>query len=333
MIDFSTPILIAGFGSIGRRHFRNLQQLGYRNLILYRTGNSTLPTDELQGYVVEHSLHEALKYYPVAAIIANPTALHIPTAQAVAEVGGHLLIEKPISHSLAGVDSLQQTVVQRDLHVLTAFQFRFHPALQQIKLWLEEEAIGSIVSIHAHWGEYLPDWHPWEDYRQGYSTRANLGGGVVLTLSHPIDYVRWLAGEVASVYAVLGQRSQLEMDVEDTAHLLLRFQSGAVGHVYLDYIERPPSHDLKIIGHKGTIYWNNADGIAQLSRAGYKVPTRFSPPTDFTRNSLFLAEMTHFLDCIATGAKPACTLQDGCRVLEIILAAKESAVSKQEINV
>ena len=116
------------------------------------------------------------------------------------------------------------------------------------------------------------------------------------------------------------------------AHILLRFQSGAVGHVYLDYVERPSSHDLKIIGREGKIYWNNEDGKAYLYRADNE-PTIYAPSADFDRNDLFLAEMAHFLSCLTHEADPVCTLADGRRVLEIILAAKTSAATKKEIDV
>ena len=97
--------------------------------------------------------------------------------------------------------SWKQAIEQNHSQVLVGFQFRFHPGLQQVKKLLDEGAIGKPISAHAHWGEYLPDWHPWEDYKQGYAARPELGGGVVLTLSHPLDYLRWLLGEVESLSA------------------------------------------------------------------------------------------------------------------------------------
>src|SRR5262249_6864719 len=150
-------------------------------------------------------------------------------------------------HSLMNVENLHSEVAARGLTAMVGYQFRFHPTLQHIRGWLQERTIGEIVSARAAWGEYLPAWQPWRDYRTSYSSRANLGGGVLLTLSHPIDYLRWLLGEVVSVSAVAARRSGLELDVEDTALVHLEFESGAIGSLALDYVQHPPEHSLTIV--------------------------------------------------------------------------------------
>ena len=340
-------ILLIGFGSIGRRHFRNLLALGERDIILYRTGRSTLPDEEIAEanaqILVETDLAAALAHHPQAAIIANPTALHLQTAIPAAQAGCHLLLEKPISHSLEGVVDLFHAVQRGGGKVLVGFQFRYHTGLQQVKKLLAEGAIGRPVSVRAHWGEYLPSWHPWEDYRQGYSARPDLGGGVILTLSHPLDYLRWLLGEITDVWAFTGQISDLELQVEDTAEIGLRFAAagdarGALGSLHLDYIQRPPSHHLEIPGTQGMLRWDNADGavhLYQVRRGAGLAPSaklasnepawqNFPAPQGFERNDMFLAQMRHFL-AVANGEEtPRCTLQDGLKALQLALAAHES---------
>ncbi|MGD8822307.1 MAG: Gfo/Idh/MocA family oxidoreductase, partial [Anaerolineales bacterium] len=141
------PYLICGLGSIGRRHLRNLQALGHKHLVLYRTGKSTLPDDELEGLPVENDLEAALeRWQPAAAVIANPTSLHIPTAIVAAEAGCHLLLEKPISDSLKGIPRLTKVVDENHLQVLVGFQFRFHPGLQTIYQLLKDGRIGQPLS-------------------------------------------------------------------------------------------------------------------------------------------------------------------------------------------
>jgi predicted dehydrogenase len=327
--------LIAGFGSIGRRHFRNLLSLGERDIVLYRTHHSTLDENELAGFPVETDLRVALAYGPEAVIISNPTALHLDVAIPAAQCGCHLLIEKPISHSRARLDELQQAVKQNGTQVLVGFQFRFHPGLGQVKKLLQHRAIGDPYSVRAHWGEYLPAWHPWEDYKQGYAARLELGGGVLLTLSHPFDYLRWLFGEVDSVTAVT-TCDGLNMPVEDLAEILLRFKSGLMGSVHLDYLQRPTSHWLEIIGSKGTMRWDNSDGSVRLAQAGkdgaISAWQDYPPPVGFERNSMFLEELRHFIDLVRGKAKPACTLNDGVMALDIALAALASAQQGQVIH-
>lgn len=177
--------LIAGLGSIGRRHLRNLLALGERDILFYRTYRSTIADDEFAGFRVETNLEAALASGVQAVIIVNPTSLHLDVAVPAAQAGCHLLIEKPLSHSLDGIDRLQEALKASGAQVLMGFQFRFHPGLQRIAQLLQAGAIGRPVSARAQWGEYLPAWHPWEDYRLGYSARQDLGGGVVLTSLSP----------------------------------------------------------------------------------------------------------------------------------------------------
>ena len=158
-------------------------------------------------------------------IVSNPTALHLDVAIPAAEAGCHLLLEKPITDRMDDrVNTLNKIVADKKLQVLVGYQFRFHPVLARIKALLQTGTLGKPLSVRAHWGEYLPGWHPWEDYRQGYAARKDLGGGVVNTLCHPLDYLRWLFGEVDSLSAMTGQVSQLELDVEDVAEVLLKFK-------------------------------------------------------------------------------------------------------------
>ncbi|MFZ6026480.1 MAG: Gfo/Idh/MocA family protein [Chloroflexota bacterium] len=322
--------LIAGLGSIGRRHFRNLLALGERDIILYRTHRATLPDDDLAGFPVETDLLAALAHRPDAVIVSNPTALHLDVAIPAAEAGFHLFLEKPVSHVLERLDRLRNAVARTGVKVLVGFQFRFHPGLRLVHRLLNESqpAIGRAVSARAHWGEYLPNWHPWEDFRQGYAARPDLGGGVVLTLCHPFDYVRWLLGDACLVSALTSSQG-LGLPVEDTAEIGLRFASGVVGSVHLDYIQRPPRHTLEIIGTEGTIRWDNADGAVQLSAAGADGNPgdwqRFPAPADFDRNVMFLDQMRHFRAVCRGEAEPLCSLDDGIAALELALAVHRLA--------
>jgi predicted dehydrogenase len=320
-------ILIAGLGSIGRRHLRNLITVGERDILLYRTHHSTLPEEELAPFPTETDLRTALAHKPDAVIISNPTSMHLQVAIPAAEAGCHLLIEKPISHSLDGLDELVRAVQHNGCRVLVGFQFRFHPGLQKAAELLGQRAIGRPLSARAHWGEYLPGWHPWEDYRQGYSARRDLGGGVILTLSHPLDYLRWLLGDFKAVWCFSEAHNELGLDVEDTAEIGLQFADGVIGSVHLDYNQRPPAHHLEIIGTNGVLRWDNADGALRLCKenAGKTSCEVFPLPSGFERNHLFLAEMRHFLQVARGEEESLCTLEDGIQAWKLANAASESA--------
>ena len=328
--------LIAGLGSVGRRHLRNLIALGEKDIILLRSHHATLPDDELAGYSVEMDVQEALnKHNPDAVIVANPTALHLDVAIPAAQAGCHILLEKPVSQSLDRLDVLQKAAEKSGSRILVGFQFRYHPTLNKARELIQAGALGKVLTVHAHWGEYLPQWHPWEDYRQSYASRADLGGGVIVTLIHPLDYLRVIIGEVNALWSFNGHVSPLEVAVEDVAEIGLKFANGAVGGVHLNYVQRPPVHRLEIVGTNGTLRWDNADGILHF----HKMPAPFGsysdsppapiiesffPPEGFDRNQLFVAQTRHFIEIVRGESEPGCSLDDGIRALEMALAAIES---------
>ena len=338
-------ILIAGLGSIGRRHFRNLIALGEKDIVLLRTRKATLPEDELAGYPVETDLSTALKKHkPDAAVVANPTSLHLDVAIAAAETGCHILLEKPVSNSLDRLDLLKSTAQKSGSKILVGFQFRHHPTLNKAREIIQSGALGKILTVHAHWGEYLPQWHPWEDYRQSYAARADLGGGVIVTLTHPLDYLRYLLGEVESLWSINGHVSPLEVDVEDVAEIGLKFVNGAIGGVHINYFQRPPVHRLEIVGTEGTLHWDNTYGTLHFYRmsapfGSYSdqppaaVKEVFAPPEGFERNQLFVAQTRHFIEIARGKSEPVCTLEDGILALRLALAAYQSQQSGQRITI
>lgn len=318
-------ILIAGFGSIGRRHFRNLYALDERDFIFLRSKRSTLPDDEIAEYPVEIDIASALAHQPDAVVISNPTAMHLDVAIPAAEAGCDLFLEKPISHSMDRVDELEAAVNRGGGQVLVGFQFRYHPQLGQISNLLADEAIGRPISAGVHWGEYLPGWHPWEDYRKGFSARADLGGGVILTLTHPLDYLRWLMGDVSALWAFCGQIDELEIQVESVAEIGMRFNNGVLGTVHLDYIQRPHTHRLEIVGTLGTIRWDYIEGKLRVFSASTDEWQTYPLPDGFERNQLFMEQMQHFLAVTRGNEQPHCTLTDGIWAQELASAAHESA--------
>ena len=316
--------LIAGLGSIGRRHFRNLLALGEKDIVLLRSHHATLSDDELAGYPVETNLDESLrKHKPEAVIISNPTSLHLDVAIPSAEAGCSILMEKPISNSLERVEQLESGLRKGGGHLLVGFQFRFHPTLQKAAQLLKDNAIGRPLSFHAHWGEYLPNWHPWEDYKQGYAARSDLGGGVILTLTHPLDYLRMLLGEVDSLWGFTST-SNLGLEVEDAAEIGLKMKNGAVGSVHLDYNQQPPGHRWEIVGSNGTMKWDNASGNLEVYSVEKKDWVVYPPPRGFERNVMFVEELKHFIAMARKKELPLCTLEDGKQALRLALAAHES---------
>jgi predicted dehydrogenase len=333
-------ILICGLGSIGQRHVRNLRKVegdGVELLAYRRRGRADVLTADMRikgGVSPEEeygirsfaSLSVALAERPDAAVITNPTSEHVSTARAAAEAGCHLFIEKPISHSAEGLEDLLDCVERQGLSAFVAFPFRFHPGLRRVKELISNGEIGAVVAAHVENGEYLPAWHPYEDYRETHPARRELGGGCLNIQSHELDYAQWLFGMPSRVYAVGGHLSNLEVDVEDSVSLLL--SCGTRGrqipvHVHLDYLQRPPQRVCEVIGDRGKVrydYYLNQVALHQIDASDARVE-RFER---FDRNDMFVDEMRHFLGCVRGEERPVVDLREAIRSLRVAMAAHES---------
>ena len=183
-------ILIVGLGSIGKRHLINICSKTNYEIIVY-TRRTDLQLIRRKNIKIFDNLDLCLKENPNVAFITNETINHIPIALKLAKKGLHLFIEKPLSNDLRQIRNLLQIVKEKRIVTLVGCNFRFHKCIQKIKSLIEQKKIGKIISVKVECGTYLPDWHPYEDYSKGYAARDDLGGGVVLTCIHELDYLYW----------------------------------------------------------------------------------------------------------------------------------------------
>jgi len=336
--------LFCGLGSIGQRHLRNLRALtgegggdgleilAYRQRGLPRvlepdmTVRAGADLESTYGIRSFDDLDAALAERPEVVFVTNPNTAHIPVALAAARAGCHLFIEKPLSHSLQGVDELVERVESQRLVALVAYQFRFHPGLRVIKRLIDTGKLGRIAAAHIVNGEYLPDWHPYEDYRETHPARRDLGGGALRIQTHELDYALWLLGMPSRVYAVGGHLSDLEVDVEDSVSVLLTCERDGRPvpvHVHLDYLQRPPQRVCEIVGDAGKVRFDYYAKRVELHDTATGATSVESFDT-FDRAQMFRDELAHFFACIRGEERPLVDLREGVRSLQLALAAETS---------
>lgn len=329
-------VLIVGLGSIGSRHLRLARQLlPNAEIKILRHQKTSLIPEFSDGCV--STIIEALEFSPQVAVIANPANFHLETAHALAKAGVHLLIEKPLSNSVNGISELIKTCELSNTTLAIGYNLRFLPSLQYFRETIRSRMIGEILSARCEAGQYLPAWRPSSDYRQGVSAQKALGGGVLLELSHEIDYLRWIFGDVEWVRATLGKQSNLEIDVEDSAFLTIGFMPNSGGKqllstVNLDFIRHDHTRLCTAIGEKGSLIWNGVTGevmLYKLDSASWQLLYSQEPIRDET----FLAEWEDFLLSIQENKSPFVTGEDGMRVLEIIKAANLSSENGHQVLV
>jgi predicted dehydrogenase len=328
-------VVLLGAGSIGRRHLANVVALGHQVAAVYDPDPARLAEVRPRagdGAVLTTAERDALAVDADVALVCSPTAAHVAQARAAVAHGRHVLIEKPLSHTLDGVDALVAEAAAGGRTVLVGCNLHFLPSLRLVKRLLAEGRIGTPLSARAHCGYYLPHWRPHTDYRRGYAARQATGGGIILDSIHEFDYLRWLLGEPREVFCYAGKVSTLEIDTEDSADILLRFDYGAVANVHLDYLQRTYRRSCELIGEDGVIVW---DYISQLVRVYGKDDRRaedYEESINTERNLMYVEELRHLVDCVEGRATPELDAAGGRTVLGIALAAKRSAVEGRPVK-
>lgn len=337
-------VLVVGLGGIGQRHTRNLRALyGDRcDIIAYRVrGGGPVLSDNLQidrpsgleeryGIRSFDDLDAALAERPLVALICNPTSLHLPVALAAARAGCHLLVEKPISHTLEGIDELAAVVSNASLVCMVAYQFRFHPSMILAHRLFCGGIVGRPIACRAVIGEYLPGWHRYEDYRTMYASRRELGGGVVLSQIHELDLLFWFFGRPDRAMSMGGHLSDLEIDVEDVASTVFGYP-GMVAHVHQDYLQQPPVRQFEILGSAGKMIVNLREPSVQVFDAGGDLKISERQET-FERNTLYLDEIKCFLQAATSGGAVPVDLRAGRQSLEMALAIHASMSTGMPID-
>jgi predicted dehydrogenase len=222
--------------------------------------------------------------------------------------GIHILIEKPLSHTLAGIQKLKKAVINNNICVQVAYMLRYHPLFQIIKTYAETRKMGSLLSMQCYWGEYLPDWHPWEDYRKSYAARKDLGGGAALTLSHDLDLINWLSGRGIKKWNTLkNDSSPLEIDVESAADISIAYENGITAHCHMNFHERIPRRWYRFVFAQGSMEVDYLQSELVICHNDGSIRRRKVP--NFHRNQLYESQTLNFFNRINEGCFQETSLQ------------------------
>jgi predicted dehydrogenase len=305
---------VIGAGSIGTRHITNLLKLGHEVIVF----DPAMP-DPIPGTKTTQTIDNLWSAKPTAVFVCTPTSMHLEHATLALMNHCHVFIEKPISHSLNGIKNLEKLAKLKNKHVFVACNMRFHSSIKRIKHALDKGTIGKIVSLHAEFGHYLPNWRPSQDYTKTYSANKSMGGGIVLDCIHEIDYVAWMLGKPKKVLCIKKKTSDLEIDVDDTADLMLEYDSHTAT-IHLDYLQKVKRRGCTVLGTEGSISWMSIGKNPENSMviiAATSAQDRFTEIID--ANAPYLEELEHFLSCIRGEAKPVSDITSGRLALEIAL--------------
>ena len=322
-------VLVIGLGSIGKRHIRVIRKL-YPDIKITVLRHRQCDENDIETfglYSCVTAIEDALAFQPNAAIVANPATKHLEVATPLAEDGVHLLIEKPIAASSKGVQDLINLCKRKQIVLMVAYNLRFLPSLKLFRKQLQKGKIGKAYSVQAEVGQYLPNWRPGSDYRMTVSAQKRLGGGVLLELSHEIDYLSWIFGSPKWIKSHLSKQSNLEINVEDTANVILGFESQSGGQLTatlnMDFIRHDTTRQCLVIGQKGSLRWDGITGeVLHFTEGGKEWEVLYSgvPKQDYT----YAEEIRHFCSSIESGEPSLISGENGLEAVLVIEAIRES---------
>lgn len=325
-------LLVVGCGSIGSRHARNLAALGAGPVAccdLDAARAARLAT-ECGGGAAGDDLGVMLaRLRPDAVLVCTPPSSHLDVAHRALAAGAHVFCEKPLAASLDGVDALIDAADRAGRVFMMGMCYRFHPGLRRMAALLRSGLIGRVQSAQMWAGHWLPDWHPWADYRTEYSAQRRLGGGVLLDSIHSFDTLRWVLGEPTEVTGMLAQVSDLEIDVEDVASALVRLSSGVIVEVHVDYLQRHAQSRFEVIGSEGNLVWTKSTLRWRcVEDEDWQEEVIAVDP-----NAMYLDELRAFLTAVRRGEPVALDAREGRRTLAVALAVRESAESGRRVRI
>ena len=313
-------LLLAGCGSIGKRHARILACMGVRDIRVCDPS-----ADQTAGLIAETpqariapSFEHGLEAKPDAVFILTPPKLHVPMISAALAAGCHVFCEKPLSDSLEGVPALMQQAASSHRKVMVGLCFRFHEGLRQAKRMLDAGEIGRLVSIRAMMGEHLPTVRP--DYRTLFSSKYS----GAFDLTHDVDLALWYADQpVADVQSVYGSFSDIGIEAPDVVEMLIQFADRCVASVHLDFFQQPRRRQLELIGTEGVVTvefasWDEC--TVSLFKAATEEWVREAVQT--RRDDMFEAEDREFLLAVAEGRPLTCDIREALKSLEVIAKAR-----------
>ena len=328
-------ISVFGSGSIGLRHLTNLiklkKELKISSIFSYDTKNKKKFLGDSKEFFFTQNLKKAAENCDVA-FICVPTHLHNQTINKILKYTKcHFYIEKPLSSQIKDCLKTLKKIKKIRKKIAVGYMLVNHPVILKAQSLIKQKAIGKIIFARAECGFYLPNWHPWEDYRKFYMAHKQQGAGVLLDTSHEINYLQRLFGKVKSIQGIVGKFSNLEITSDDLALSILKFKNNIVGHVHLDLLQFEKSRSFKIIGTNGVIEGSLSTNEIKIFKNNKTKAVKLKLNYDF--NNIYLTQLRQCWSLIKNKKSNLCTGNEAYHTMQIIDGIKRSNKFGKKISI
>ena len=314
-----TVVGILGLGSIGMRHARNLLQLK-RTVVGFDPDPVRRQALENAGGQTATSRDQAIMAAD-AVVVASPSGLHLEDMAAVIDAGRHVFVEKPLAHTLDGVDAILRNAKTNGLVVFPALNLRYHPGVARARTLIDEGAIGRVLWARFVASSYLPNWRPGQDHRQGYAANPT-SGGIIFDDIHEIDLANFLLGPARVLAASARNTGELNIAAEDTADILLQHDGGWQSSIHMDFVSRRKQRVAEVTGTLGALELDISS--RRINRFGEDGAPGAVEIFGGEVNDDYLAEMTDFIGCVESAGTPRCAGEEAVGVLSQAIEARRN---------
>lgn len=321
--------LIMGLGSIGERHAKNLKSLLADALIEAYDPSSERLTEVCKRNGIRPVGVDAIDQTYDCVLVCTPPVSHVDLALRALHAGSNVFIEKPLSSGLKNVDKLSLLSQEKDLLAFVAYNFRFNRGLELVRKMANEQTYGKVIHASAYFGQYLPDWRPWQDYRKSYTANKNLGGGIIFDGSHEVDYMAWIFGTPLYIQSNFAATNTLSADTEAIADILLTFKD-MPAYIHLDFVRREYRRSVELLCENSVIHWSLSEDTVKTFDASTKQWNIVS--LNESVNDMYLAEVSHVIDCINSHKKSEVIgLENGISTLRLSEAIYKSGLTGKKV--
>jgi predicted dehydrogenase len=329
--------LIIGLGSMGKRRIRNLKYLKETNIVGFDiTEERREETKEKYGIKTVNTIEKAFNENPNAIIISTPPHLHEDYMKLAIEKNIPFFTELNLISK--GLNKIVKNGNEKNILMASSCDMRYIESIKKIKELIKNQKIGKVTSFAYHVGQYLPDWHPWEDYRKFFASRKDTNGCVEV-IPGELNWMEDIFGKITSVMSLNGKYSDLEIDSPDTYQIILKFKNNLLGNYMVDVVSRVPCRNIRIIGTEGIIEWDHGKKLIKMYTAKNKKWEEF-PENEGTiergyihKEEPYIEEMSNFIKALKKGEKYPFLLNEELEILKILNSIEKSTKKRKEIKV
>lgn len=317
-------VAVVGLGNIAMRHRRNLKMLFPNATLFAMSASGRIPSETVDHCdVIVDNIEVLVKENINLVIVASPAPFHAKHSIPFIEAGVPTLIEKPISAKFDDAKAIQLAIEEYKTPVVVGYCLRYLPSAKKLKEILGKSIIGTIYNAHIEVGQYLPDWRPNKNYRDCVSANKKLGGGVLLELSHELDYAQWLLGPLHLKNAILRSSIELNLDVEDIADIVALSEDGVVTTIHMDFLQLKAYRKCSFVGSLGRIDWDLINNQLLLITATEALVLYSEPEWD--KNKMYLSMVEDFVQMIEQNSHGCSELDESIKIVSLIEKIKQQA--------